>query len=280
VAGELKYSAPLEALFREVKGAYADDEIARDLDPKYVELNLRYGLFSFVPKGEFASRRLLDFGSGAGASAMVLKRLVPDVSVVGVDHDPKLVALAEARSEFYGNDARFFTTDGDTLPPDLGSFDYVLLSAVWEHLLPVERPRIFEQLFGLLDPGGVLFVNQTPHRWFPVEYHTTGLPLVNYLPRHLAHAAARVSRRPGISDESWEGLLRNGIRGGSVDELRRLVRGRGDFLPPAQGSYERLWLEASQERRPSRRKQALYPLFRLLRVYPSVTVAIRKGRTS
>jgi SAM-dependent methyltransferase len=278
VAGERKYSAPLEALLREVKGAYADDEIARDLDPKYVELNLRFGLFSFVPKEAFSSRRLLDFGCGAGASAMVLKRLVPDVSVVGVDRDAKLLELAEARRDFYGNDAQFLATDpSGALPPDLGVFDFVLLSAVWEHLLPVERPQIFEELFGrLLKPGGVLFVNQTPHRWFPVEYHTTGLPLLNYLPRGPAHAAARHSKRPGIAGESWEGLLRNGVRGGSAHELRGLLRGRGELLPPSQGSYERLWLEASLERRRSWQKQALYPLFRLLHATPSVTVAIRK----
>jgi SAM-dependent methyltransferase len=276
VAGELRYSAPLEALLREVKGAYADDEIARDLDPKYVELNLRYGLFSFVPPEAFRSRRLLDFGCGAGASAMVLKRLVPELDVVGVDRDAKLLELAAARRDFYGNDVRFVASASDTLPPDLGSYDYVLLSAVWEHLLPAERPRIFEQLLALLHEGGVLFVNQTPHRWFPLEYHTTGLPFVNYLPRRLAHAAARLSRRPGIAHESWEGLLRNGVRGGSVHELRRLLRGRGDFLPPSQRSYERLWLEASQERRRSWRKQALYPVFRLLRIAPGVTVAIRK----
>ena len=33
-----------------------------------------------------------------------------------------------------------------------------------------------------LKSGGVLFLNQTPHRYFPVEHHTTNLPMINYFP--------------------------------------------------------------------------------------------------
>jgi len=36
------------------------------------------------------------------------------------------------------------------------SFDVILLSAVWMHLPPADRPRAFRKLITLLKPGGLL----------------------------------------------------------------------------------------------------------------------------
>ena len=89
------------------------------------------------------------------------------------------------------------------LPADIGQFDYIILSAVYEHLLPSERPALLTLLWSHLRPGGVIFLAQTPYRWFPVELHTTGLPLINYLPDRLALACARrfSKRVPGTTED-------------------------------------------------------------------------------
>jgi hypothetical protein len=79
--------------------------------------------------------------------------------------------------------------------------------------------RILQQLWEHLKPGGILFINQTPDIKFPTETHTTGLPLINYLPDRLAHTVIRrLSRRvdPGWD---WNSLLRAGIRGSTVGEI-------------------------------------------------------------
>jgi SAM-dependent methyltransferase len=50
----------------------------------------------------------------------------------------------------------------DTLPSldhvhRLGlAYDLVLLSAVWQHVAPADRPRAFRKLATLMKPGGVL----------------------------------------------------------------------------------------------------------------------------
>lgn len=36
------------------------------------------------------------------------------------------------------------------------TFDAILLSAVWMHVSPADRPRAFRKLVSLLRPGGVL----------------------------------------------------------------------------------------------------------------------------
>ena len=117
--------------------------------------------------------------------------------------------------------------DPNELPADIGTFDFVHVGAVYEHLLPAERRRLLPQLWSVLKVGGVLFVNQLPHRFYVVEDHTTGVPLLNFLPDRLAHkAATRFSDRVA-DDATWPELLRAGIRGGTQHSDRpRHHRGR------------------------------------------------------
>ena len=75
------------------------------------------------------------------------------------------------------------------------------------------------QLWAHLRIGGCLLLNQTPHRFFPFESHTTGLPLINYLPDRLALLVARRFSPRHLGAESWESLLRKGIRGATEREI-------------------------------------------------------------
>ena len=227
VTCETAYPPDLIEAILDVKGiAYLCDEIARDEDKDYVSDGLRRSLHAFVPEEEFRGKRLLDFGCGSGASTMALARLLPDTELVAVDLRDDLLEIARRRARFYAvPNVRFLLSpDEDSLPDDLGEFDFITFSAVYEHLLPSERPALLAQVWSVLRRDGILFVNQTPQRWYPHEYHTTGLPLLNYLPRRLAwYAARRFSRRidPG---STWEELLRDGIRGATEHEITRFLR--------------------------------------------------------
>lgn len=245
------------------------DELGRDEDRNYVERYLRYAMFGYVKQGQFAGKRLLDFGCGAGSSTMVLHRMLPDTEIVGVDLVEGHIAVAKARARFYGaNGIRFLVSPGpEDLPPDIGTFDFVSFSAVFEHLLPRERPILMAKVWSILRPGGILFVNQIPHRWFPLEFHTSGLPLVNYLPRSLAHhAARRLSKRVG-GDASWEALLREGFRGATETDVLNAIRSAPNaspvmLSPSAMNLADRvdLWYASSMAGdRPWRSKQ----IFRL-----------------
>src|SRR4029453_19646275 len=149
------------------------------------------------PRGpcKSAPRRVLDFGAGCGASTMVLARLEPpSTEIVGVELGPQTGELARHRASFHGVTDRVsfhLSPDPDHLPPGIGQFDCMMLSAVYEHLLPGERKTLLPMLWSALRRDGVMFVNQSPYRWFPVEEHTTGLPLINYLPARLTLAWRR-----------------------------------------------------------------------------------------
>ena len=150
------YSPELVKRILGVKGLdYVCDEIARDEDPKYVSFDFEMGLFAFVPKEAFSGKRLLDFGCGSGASTMALRRMLPKTEIVGVELEEDLLSIARARAAFYEFPDLTLrkSPSGTELPPDIGSFDFVVLHAVFEHLLPEERKIVLPLIWRVLRPG-------------------------------------------------------------------------------------------------------------------------------
>ncbi|HKU90931.1 MAG TPA: methyltransferase domain-containing protein [Steroidobacteraceae bacterium] len=223
-------SYPVELVLRifATKDLNVCDEIMREEDPRYVEHKLRTEVLSYLSPEAFAGKRILDFGCGSGASPLVLARLLPPCEIVGVELEEKLLELARLRAQHFGRTSLQLlqSPSGDSLPPDLGEFDFIMFNAVFEHLLPHERHTLLPLVWRHLRPGGVMFLNQTPYRWSPVEVHTTqGMPLINYLPDSMTLWAARRYCKRIAPDESWESLLRRGIRGGTVPEILGILGG-------------------------------------------------------
>jgi SAM-dependent methyltransferase len=287
------YPVDLIRHIAELKGvAWVCDEIARDEDPGEIRRAFESDFLPYVPAAEFEGKRILDFGCGAGASTMVLARMFPRSEIVGVELRQDLLELARRRHEFYGYpNVSLLQSREDGLPEWLGAFDFVVMSAVYEHLLPEERRRLMPQLWACLAPGGCLLLNQTPHRFFPFESHTTNLPLINYLPDRLALLAARRFSRRTRDMSSWQALLRQGIRGATEREvLTSLAPAREGaaprLLPPrAPGYRDRVdvWYGAlSPRHRPL--KRACRELLRVIErafgttLVTNLTLAIGKDR--
>jgi 2-polyprenyl-3-methyl-5-hydroxy-6-metoxy-1,4-benzoquinol methylase len=248
---ETTYPDDLIVSLYEAKGpAFLCDEIARDQDPGYLQQHLTLTIVAHVDPASLSGRRILDFGCGAGASTSVLGRLLPDCAIDGVELDAANIRAATTRAAFNGlQHVRFLQSpQGDQLPIELGSYDAVVLSAVYEHLLPHERRRLMPMLWSRVRPGGYLFVDETPWRWFPIESHTTGLPLLNYTTDRIAHRLARRSSK--LSGRTrWDEFQRAGIRGGTVhsivDDLAARP-GEASVLAPSRlgiGDPVDLWYE-------------------------------------
>lgn len=325
------YPAELIEAILQVKGpAYLCDEIKRDEDPAYVQDRLENEIGYFIDLRELNGKRILDFGCGGGASTFCLARLVKNAEIVGVELDRELLSIAEARKKFYGccggcdtpvvtgvlagRDAEkmppwtaatttraFLSTNtrfllspsGTSLPEGLGTFDFIVLSAVYEHLLPEERKPVLAMLWAALRPGGILFINQTPNRWFPVEQHTTGLPLLNYLSDRLASSAARKWSKRGLATDDWPTLLRKGIRGGSERGIAHALTMGGahdaEVMRPVRvGARDGidLWFRMSSPRfrMAKRMLRGLFRCFaRITGIYlvPAfIVMAVRKGSIS
>ena len=291
---ETTYSIELIAQVLSVIGFnWLCDSISRDEDYDGVQKNLEAAIFSFVPKEKFRGRRLLDFGCGSGASTAILGRLLPETEIVGVELEAKLLALAEARARHHHlSNVQFRASPcGTALPEGLADFDFITFSAVYEHLLPREREELMPRIWATLAPGGVLFINQTPHRYFPIDLHSTGLPLINYLPNRLAHGPRSAALRPSRINKSphWEDHLRGGIRGGTDAQIiRHLCRHSSAepilLQPAVDGLRDRvdLWFHGLDPSHYRKSKRALKVVLKLIyRLFgtvlsPNLTLAVQK----
>jgi 2-polyprenyl-3-methyl-5-hydroxy-6-metoxy-1,4-benzoquinol methylase len=287
---ETTYPCALIRELLEIDFGFLCATIARD--ESALDAALLADLFAFVARSDFTGRRLLDFGCGTGASSCVLGRALPETTVVGVDLDLRMLKVARARAEHHRlTNVEFRTTATPaSLSPDIGAFDFVVLSAVYEHLLPEERRRLMPALWGHLRAGGVLFVNQTPHRWFPYEHHSTRLPFVNYLPLPLAVRVARRWARqrtaPNRSRDTRE-HLRGGLRGATERQIISNLGGNPDpvvLTPCLPGLHDRvdLWFSRLNPHRHRRLKRiiklAVRVVYRLTGTVfaPGITLALAK----
>lgn len=281
----------IEFLARTTGPEWICDAIGRHEDPSYVQAVVERQVTAYFPLEAFKGKRFLDFGCGNGASTLTLARLLPDTEVIGVELDRTNIEEANAILRHRGLDnVRFLLSpSGDSLPEGIGQFDFVMLCAVYEHLLPAERETVMPLIWSHVKVGGVIFINQTPHRWHPYEHHSTDLWGINYLPDRASHwlAERRGARTRG---NSWEEMLRGGIRGGTESSIcRRLTRGRvsdATVLQPRQrGIRDRAdyWLSCTGPRR-RRVKRAVAGVFRVfdrtLGTIPAlnVDVAIQRAR--
>ena len=217
----------IRLIFASYGSIHTCDEISRDVDETEAALDVRYSVLAYFKEDIFSQAlRILDYGCGAGSSTLALARLFPHARIQGIDFVDAFLRIAQLRAAHYGlKNVEFsqVTESGSTALPET-EFDIVFLNAVYEHLLPKERPVVMRSIWNALKPGGALTLNQTPHRWFPIETHTSGLPLINYLPDSMAHWTIKRFGTRFTKTHSWEQLLRAGVRGASVSEIMRNIR--------------------------------------------------------
>jgi len=281
----------IERMARHGATEYLCAEIVREESELYLRLGLRHYLLSYVDESEFAGARVLDYGCGAGASTIVLASMFPQARITALGYYDELLDVARDRARLLGahNVSFAYWERRDSLPEGLGPFRFVVLSGVYEHLLPAERRAVLPALWRTVERGGVLFVNQTPNRLYPLEAHTTNLPLVNYLPDPLA---LRFVRRfsPEVSPaDDWESLLQRGVRGATRRELLRELRaapGESHVLRPSRlGARDEadIWYAVSTARNPRGFKRHARTAFRLAGrlaggdLVPILHLAIRKA---
>jgi 2-polyprenyl-3-methyl-5-hydroxy-6-metoxy-1,4-benzoquinol methylase len=279
----------IEEIFAQKGTGFTIDEIGRDATDNDAQLDVRYSVLSYLPDELLLQPlRILDYGCGAGSSTLALGRLFPHAHIVAVDFIENSLRLARLRQQHYRLDnAEFLQVPSSGHWRQRSGFDLVFLNAVYEHLLPAERPAVLATMWTMLQPGGTLLLNQTPHRWFPIETHTSGLPLLNYLPAPLARwAQIKLSWR-SFGTETWEQMLRRGIRGATVSEIlgniRRVDRG-ATLLKPFRiaGSWAGIWYAAKQCRPPSGRLARVIALTGRfadatgLPLSPYISIAVRK----
>lgn len=110
-------------------------------------------LLDLLPKG---IKRFLDLGSGAGRLLKLVKTDHPLSSAVAVDFSPAM--LESLRGEFAPDPSvSIIEHNLERRLPALGQFDAVVSSFAIHHLPDARKRSLYEEIYGLLAPGGVFY---------------------------------------------------------------------------------------------------------------------------
>jgi len=140
-----------------------------------------------------ANDRVLDLACGTGTLTILLKQNQPSAEIVGIDGDPKILALAKEKARAGNFEIRFDEGMSFALPYRNESFDRVVSSLFFHHLTKESKLKTFGEIKRILKPNGELHVAD----W--------GLP-ANSLMRFSSEIIKRFDS-PGTTADSFDGLL-------------------------------------------------------------------------
>lgn len=101
---------------------------------------------------------VLDLGSGTGTLAIWAKKREPALSIRGLDGDSAIIAQAVRKAERASVDIAFDEGLSYELPYEDASFDRVLSSLFFHHLVPRDKERTIAEVARVLRPNGELHV--------------------------------------------------------------------------------------------------------------------------
>lgn len=189
--------------------------------------NLRVTLKALQPF--IRGKHCFDFGASYGLS-MIAMRELGAASVTGIE--PDLPRVERGNRLLAGSGEIHFVGDTRHLPFASEQFNTVLVNAVFEHI-PQPRTAYIKEAWRMVAPGGHLIVNETPNKYLPLDYHTTKLLWVPWLPKDFAHAYAIKRgkwdwRKDSIPYSDWE---HSGWRGLGQFELFSCLESFEDVSP-------------------------------------------------
>ena len=258
-----KYSARVIRMLVERKGA------ART--PPYLSYKETRGRFFLDPLFAYLRARgardlsVLEVGCSFGHITEYLAERPEVREVTTFDTDPAFAAIVRVKVEEMPlrrvREVRLFSNDETRhLPYPDGRFDLVIVLGVVEHLPVSGRREIVDEYYRVLAPGGHITILDTPNRFFPLETHSVGLPLIQWLPPRLAYAYAKALRPGRMRGESYAGFTMDGTgwRNASLGECLPSSGMRGLEDVTEQAGYG--WRFFHDTAR-SRTRRAVLPIF-------------------
>jgi len=222
-------------------------------------------LFAYLRGRGASGLRVLEVGCSFGHMTEYLAEQPEVAALTTFDTDAAFVDLTRAKVDELGlsvvREVRHLDQDATRrLPWADGAFDLVLAVGVVEHLPVRWRRAQVDEYYRVLAPGGHIAILDTPNRWFPLETHSVGLPLVQWLPARLAWRYARLGRPRSYRGVSFDEFVADGTgwrNATFADCLPSSGRaGLADLTEPA-GYGLRFFRDTAR----SRTRRALLPVF-------------------
>jgi len=120
------------------------------------ELRIKRALIQNARIGR--NHHVLDLGCGTATLTLLVKKSHPDASIVGIDGDEKVLAIARAKAKEEGQDISFDQGMAFSLPYDNASYDRVVSSLVFHHMSTDNKVKALYETHRVLCAGGELHV--------------------------------------------------------------------------------------------------------------------------
>jgi SAM-dependent methyltransferase len=190
--------APLYFPFKETRGR-------RFLEP----------LFRYLRTQPVRRLSVLEVGCSFGHMTEYLAEQAEVAEIHAFDTDSTFVDIVRLKARELGLDvvkevALLSNEETRRLPYPDRRFDLVLAVGVVEHLPTRDRRAQVDEYYRVLGPGGYIAILDTPNRLFPLETHSVGLPLVQWLPPRLAYRYARLGRPRKFGGVSFDEFVADG----------------------------------------------------------------------
>jgi tRNA (cmo5U34)-methyltransferase len=113
-------------------------------------------ILTTLPFSPQATMRVLELGVGTGNLTQKLLDRFPHSTAVGYDLSGEMLARARAKLADAGARIQLHQGDISQVAFDGGPFDAVISAIAVHHVPPPDKPGLFQRLYDVLRPGGVL----------------------------------------------------------------------------------------------------------------------------
>jgi len=197
--------------------------------------------------GDLGKKKVLDFGCGTGATTVALASVAEEVWAYDIDE--KSIFICEERVKEHGllDKVRFVGGSFQEQKENMEGFDFILMNGVIEHIplsLQGLRKKVLLDLFSLLNAGGYLYINGTPNRLLPFDFHTTRLwwlpwskPGSNWAYQRAIQKGKHV--KEGGHSMGPLGLEERGVWGATYFEIVKYVSGQPYTIMNSIEGYSR-----------------------------------------
>lgn len=105
-----------------------------------------------------AEEKILEFGFGTGQNLLLGYETMPTAEWMGLDIDPKVVAIAQQKLAKQGIDLNLKLYNGGVFPFEDNTFDKVFSSLVFHQLDTATKNHCFQELYQVLKPNGQIII--------------------------------------------------------------------------------------------------------------------------
>lgn len=169
------------------------------LSHKEIRTKILKPFFDYLNKNS-KNLKVLEVGCSAGYITEYINEQPSIGEVYSYDVDKAFVEITRLQKEELGLNklkrVDHFTNEMTrNLPYENNYFDVIIVLAVVEHL-PYENRHIYiDEYYKKLKLNGFIGFWDTPNRYFPIETHSVGLPLVQWLPPQMAYIYSKLFRK-------------------------------------------------------------------------------------